>query len=107
MCKGNAIVTGAADRLGKAMALHLADLGYNIVVHYMASSDAAKEVVSLIKEKGRFAVSLQADLLDPLVVKKLIPEAVKKIGGNLNILINAKSNYQCKTLSIQQLSIPL
>ena len=37
MFKGNAIVTGAAKRLGKAMALHLADLGYNVVVHYMAS----------------------------------------------------------------------
>ena len=46
MVKGNAIVTGAADRLGKAMALHLADLGYNVVVHYMSSSKEAEEVVS-------------------------------------------------------------
>ena len=98
MHKGNAIVTGAADRLGKAMALHLADLGFNVVVHYMTSSDAAKEVVSLIKEKGRLAVSLQADLLDSSVVEKLIPEAVKKIGGNLNVLINNASIFERDTI---------
>lgn len=98
MHKGNAIVTGAADRLGKAMALHLADLGFNVVVHYMTSSDAAKEVVSLIKEKGRVAVSLQADLLDSSVVEKLIPEAVKKIGGNLNVLINNASIFEYDNL---------
>ena len=98
MHKGNAIVTGAADRLGKAMALHLADLGFNVVVHYMTSSDAAKEVVSLIKEKGRLAVSLQADLLDSSVVEKLIPEAVKRIGGNLNVLINNASIFEYDNL---------
>ncbi len=49
MVKGNALVTGAAGRLGKAMALHLADLGYNVVVHYMSSAIEAEEVVSLIK----------------------------------------------------------
>ena len=47
MSLGNVLVTGAADRLGRAMALHLADLGYNIVVHYMSSSDAAEQVVRL------------------------------------------------------------
>jgi NAD(P)-dependent dehydrogenase (short-subunit alcohol dehydrogenase family) len=98
MNKGNALVTGAADRLGKAMALHLADLGYNIVVHYMSSATAAEDVVSLIKKKGRSAVCLQADLLNQSVVKNLIPEAVKKINGNLSILINNASIFEYDTL---------
>ena len=98
MHKGNVLVTGAADRLGKAMALHLADLGYNIVVHYMSSHDAAEHVVSMIREKGRLAVSLQADLLDQSIVKSLIPEAIKKIGGNLSILINNASIFEYDNL---------
>ena len=98
MSLGNVLVTGAADRLGRAMALHLADLGYNIVVHYMSSSDAAEQVVRLIRKKGRLAVSIQADLLDQSVVKSLIPEAVKKIGGNLSILINNASIFEYDNL---------
>ena len=103
MFKGNAIVTGAANRLGKAMALHLADLGYNVVVHYMASSKEAEEVVSLIKYKGRKAVSIQADLLNPKVVEELIPNAVKAIGGNLNVLINNASIFEYDNLNTSTL----
>jgi len=103
MVKGNAIVTGAADRLGKAMALHLADLGYNVVVHYMSSSKEAEEVVSLIKSKGQKAVSIQADLLKPGIVEELIPNAVEAIGGNLSVLINNASIFEYDTLNTSTL----
>ena len=103
MFKGNAIVTGAANRLGKAMALHLADLGYNVVVHYMSSSKEAEEVVSLIKSKGQKAVSIQADLLKPRIVEELIPKAVEAIGGNLNVLINNASIFEYDNLNTSTL----
>ena len=103
MVKGNALVTGAAGRLGKAMALHLADLGYNVVVHYMSSAIAAEEVVSLIKSKGQKAVSIQADLLKPEIVEELIPKAVKAIGGNLNVLINNASIFEYDNLNTSTL----
>ena len=101
--KGNALVTGAAGRLGKAMALHLADLGYNVVVHYMSSAIEAEEVVSLIKSKGQKAVSIQADLLKPKIVEELIPKAVKAIGGNLNVLINNASIFEYDNLNTSTL----
>ena len=101
--KGNALVTGAAGRLGKVMALHLADLGYNVVVHYMSSAIEAEEVVSLIKSKGQKAVSIQADLLKPKIVEELIPKAVKAIGGNLNVLINNASIFEYDNLNTSTL----
>ena len=98
MHKGNAIITGAANRLGRAMALHLADLGYNVVVHYFSSAKAADELVSLIEKKGKKSVCLQADLLDNKSVKSLIPRASAAIGGPLSVLVNNASIFEYDNL---------
>ena len=47
-----ALVTGGAARLGRAMALYLADRGYDIAVHYNGSADQAAAVVDEITAKG-------------------------------------------------------
>ena len=52
-----ALVTGGGHRLGRAMALYLADRGYDVAVHYNASKAAAQEVVQLVTAKGRCAVA--------------------------------------------------
>jgi len=98
MIDGLALVTGAADRLGRAMALKLADMGFDLVVHYGSSSEAAGETVKLIEAKGRKAVAVQADLLDMDAVAALVPEATKAMGQPLTVLINNASIFEYDTL---------
>ncbi|GGG80760.1 short chain dehydrogenase [Salipiger pallidus] len=89
-----ALVTGAGKRLGRAMALDLAALGYDVVVHYASSADAADEVVQQIRAKGRKAAAVQADLLDEAQAQALVPRAAEALGGPLTVLINNASIFE-------------
>ncbi|MCH8035817.1 MAG: SDR family NAD(P)-dependent oxidoreductase, partial [Proteobacteria bacterium] len=57
-----ALVTGAARRIGRAIALDLARDGWAVAVHYNDSAEAAREVVAEIEAGGGRAVALRADL---------------------------------------------
>ncbi|MDP6882787.1 MAG: SDR family NAD(P)-dependent oxidoreductase, partial [Rhodospirillales bacterium] len=59
-----ALVTGAALRVGRNIALELAAHGRAVAVHYNTSGDAAAEVVERINDNGGKAVAVQADLMD-------------------------------------------
>jgi len=96
--KNRALVTGAGKRLGRAMALYLADRGYDVAVHYASSGDAAAEVVEEIKRKGRQAVALQADLLDLDAMEGLLPAAINALGGPITCLVNNASIFEYDTL---------
>ncbi len=93
-----ALVTGAGRRLGRAMALYLADRGYDLAVHYAASGDAAGEVADLIRAKGRRVVTLQADLLDEAATHGLIPAAMEALGGPVTCLVNNASIFEYDSL---------
>jgi NAD(P)-dependent dehydrogenase (short-subunit alcohol dehydrogenase family) len=67
-----ALVTGAAQRLGKAFALTLAGLGFDIVLHYHRSVEAASETQAQIESMGRRAILQQADLTDPAQIHSLV-----------------------------------
>ncbi len=94
-----ALITGAGKRLGRAMALYLADRGYDLGVHYAASGDAAEEVATLIRAKGRRAVTLQADLLDEGATHALIPAAMHALGGPVTCLVNNASIFEYDSLA--------
>ncbi|MEM7720423.1 MAG: SDR family oxidoreductase [Pseudomonadota bacterium] len=95
---GNALVTGAGKRLGREIALYLADRGFGVVVHYNSSADDAEEVVALCREAGVNAVSLGADLTDEAAMQALIPRAVDAIGGPLTVLVNSASIFEHDTI---------
>ncbi len=94
-----ALVTGAGKRLGRAMALYLADRGFDVAVHYSSSEEAANEVVTKIKTMGRDAVALRADLLDIDEMEALLPAAVNALGGPITCLVNNASIFEYDTLS--------
>lgn len=92
------LVTGAGIRLGRAMALYLADRGYDVAVHYASSEKPALDTVTEIKAKGRKAVALQADLLDEIQMQSLFPRAVEALGGPITCLVNNASIFEYDTL---------
>ena len=94
-----ALVTGAGKRLGRAMALYLADRGFDVGVHYAASKSDAEEVAGLIRAKGRRAVTLQADLLEEAATQRLIPDAIQALGGPVTCLINNASIFEYDSIS--------
>ena len=91
--KGAALVTGAGKRIGRAIALALAEDGYDIAVHYGASKDEAAAVVVAIEAKGRRAVALAADLAREDDTRKLIGAAAKALGP-VTCLVNNASRFE-------------
>ncbi len=94
-----ALVTGAGKRLGRSMALYLADRGFDLVVHYAASKSEAEDVAALVRAKGRRAVTLQADLLDEAATQRLIPDAMQALGGPVTCLINNASIFEYDSIA--------
>ena len=88
-----ALVTGAAKRLGRAMALTLAEDGHDVAVHYNGSAEAAEAVVAKIRAMGREAVALQADMTQEAEVAPLIDRAAEALGGPLTCLVNNASVF--------------
>ena len=89
-----ALVTGAAQRLGRAMALGLAEDGYDVAVHFASSREGAEEVVSEIRAMGRQAEAVQADLLDQEATKALLPSVRKIFGRDVTVLVNNASIFE-------------
>jgi NAD(P)-dependent dehydrogenase (short-subunit alcohol dehydrogenase family) len=90
---GAALVTGASKRLGKAMALALADSGYDVAVHYGNSKKEADAVVAEISAKGRKAVAVRADLSIEAETASLIESARSSL-GRLSLLVNSASVFE-------------
>lgn len=79
-----ALVTGAAHRLGKVFALTLARHGFDILLHYHHSVDAALQTQAEIESVGRRVILAQADLTDPAQITSLLSNI-----GSLHVLVNS------------------
>ena len=93
-----ALVTGAGKRLGRAMALKLAQEGFDLAVHYDRSAQEAEAVALEIRQMGRRAVTLQADLLSPSATAALLPAASEALEGPITCLVNNASIFEADTL---------
>ncbi|MFN3823353.1 MAG: SDR family oxidoreductase [Pseudorhodobacter sp.] len=91
---GLALVTGAARRLGRAMALHLAGQGYDLALHHATSQAEAGEVAAEIRAMGRRADLFGADLLDEAQAAALIPAVAARMGGPVTVLVNNASIFE-------------
>lgn len=93
-----AIVTGGAVRLGRAIALALADAGVDIGLHHFHSRDAADQTCAEIRARGTRVVSIQADLTDAVKsAQHIVAETTAAFGG-IDILINSAAVFEAETL---------
>ncbi|SIO64898.1 SDR family oxidoreductase [Paraburkholderia phenazinium] len=83
------LITGAARRIGRALALGFASRGWDVAVHYGKSKAEADEVVAEITALGRRAVALQADLAVEAEVARLVPDCTAALGRPVCIVNNA------------------
>lgn len=84
----NAIVTGGARDIGRAISLKLASLGAKVVINYYDNPDDAKETLKLIKQNNGEAIIVQADMTLKANVDRLVLEARKAFGNQIDILVN-------------------
>ncbi len=82
-----AIVTGASRGIGASIARELARLGYGVCVNYLASADAALEVVAGIERNGGRALGFRADVRDAAAVREMVDRTAAAYGG-LRALVN-------------------
>jgi len=95
--KRTALVTGASRRIGRSIALDLAN-DHAVAVHYHGSSDAAQDVVDLIEASGGEAVAVQADLSDVAQIETLVTRAADGLGAPVSVLVNNASVFEQDTL---------
>jgi pteridine reductase len=87
-----ALVTGSGKRLGRAVAVGLAEQGADVVIHYRSSDAEAREAVAEIEKLGRRSVALQADLAQISELPQLF-QKVQANFGRLDILVNSAANF--------------
>jgi NAD(P)-dependent dehydrogenase (short-subunit alcohol dehydrogenase family) len=84
-----ALVTGAGRRIGRAIALGLAQAGWDIALHYRSSADDAAATAAAVHELGRRTVLLEADLDDESAVRALLGRAIDALGPVTCVVNNA------------------
>ncbi len=87
------LITGAAKRIGRGLALGFAERGWDVGVHFGGSADEAHDVVAAIRALGRRAVALQADLGREADVVALVPACIEALGG-VQCVVNCASAFE-------------
>ncbi len=82
-----ALVTGGAQRIGRALALALAKDGFAVAIHYNHSRTTADSLVERIRVNGGKAIAIDADLADEAAVTALLPRAERELGP-IGCLVN-------------------
>ena len=93
-----ALVTGAAKRIGRAIALDLAAHGWRVAIHYRSSREEALRVVETIRAAGGMATAIAADLADVEQVRDLIGRCADELGPP-TCLINNASEFLLDTIA--------
>lgn len=82
-----ALVTGAGKGIGKAIALAFAQAGYNVIINYNGSKEAAQSVLKEAESYGVKAITIQADVSNDEQVQAMIDQAMEQF-GRIDVLVN-------------------
>lgn len=86
------LITGSSRGLGKAMAIYLAKLGYDLVLHYNSNQQAAQETLDIIRPLCPTVSVLQFDISDRKQVAEVIKKDIEKNGVYYGVVLNAGIN---------------
>ena len=92
-----ALVTGAGVRVGRAIALALAEAGADVAVHYRGSAGPAEDVARRIRRLGRRAATISADLSRPDDCRALVQAAARELGG-VDLLVHSAASFHRESL---------
>jgi pteridine reductase len=88
-----ALVTGGARRVGREIALRLAEAGHDVVIHYHRSVEAAHETVAAIEARGARAAAVAADLADAEAARA-VPGRAHAVFGRLDVVVNSAASWK-------------
>mgnify|MGYP001765418339 FL=1 len=88
-----ALITGAARRIGAAVARDLAAHGWAVAIHFQSSRDEAEAVAAEIRAGGGHAVTVRADLADLAALPRLVDDTVAALGP-VGLLVNNASEFE-------------
>ena len=100
-----ALVTGAARRVGRAIAGHLAQAGYDVAFTYLKSEDDAKSLADEIAALGRRALAIHADLTNVPSAIDTIATQFRDTFARLDVLVNNASLYEPANLAAADLTL--
>ncbi|MDZ4074656.1 MAG: SDR family oxidoreductase [Hylemonella sp.] len=87
------LITGSAKRLGREIALALANAGWQVAVHYRGSEDEAMQTVADCEQLGVSAAAFDADLADEAAVRTLLPRVVAHF-GQVDAVVNSAALFE-------------
>lgn len=96
------LITGAARRIGREIALELARAGADVVITYLTSAAEAKHTLADLKKLAGKAFAICCDVRDEPSIKTAVREAVRQLGG-LDLLINNAALYE--TVAIENITL--
>ncbi len=96
------LVTGAAKRLGRAIALAAAEHGADVAITYRESAREARAVVGELARRGVEALAVRCDVTDEKSVREMVKEVARELGG-IDVLVNNAANYE--TAEFEKLTV--
>jgi 3-oxoacyl-[acyl-carrier protein] reductase/pteridine reductase len=96
------LVTGAAKRLGRAIAMAAAGSGANVAITYRESAREARAVVTEVAKHGVEALAVRCDVTDQQSVREMVKEVARELGG-IDVLVNNAANYE--TVAFEKITV--
>jgi NAD(P)-dependent dehydrogenase (short-subunit alcohol dehydrogenase family) len=96
------LVTGAAKRLGRAIALAAAENGADVAITYRESGAAAQVLIGELARHGVDALAVRCDVTDEKSIREMVREVAREFGG-IDVLVNNAANYE--TVEFEKITV--